>query len=92
MECEPLRGMNMPDQFFKLFLATLTGILAVLFLVVMLVSVARLWRSYRKRTGIGQKAEPTEYIDAWSRYRLKDEDIEDIEVDEEEDDDKWWRK
>ena len=83
----------MPDQFFKLFLATLIGILAVLFLVVMLVAVARGWRSYRKRAGIGQKAEPTEYIDAWSRYQLKDEDIEDIEVDEEDqEDDKWWRK
>jgi len=83
----------MPDQFFKLFPAVLVVIVAVFFLVVILVTVTRLWRSYRKRAGIGQKAEPTEYIDAWSRYRLKDEDIEDIEVDEEDqEDDKWWQK
>jgi hypothetical protein len=83
----------MHPQLVKLFLATLIGVLSVLFLAVLLVSMARGWRSYRKRAGIGQKAEPTEYIDAWSRYRLKDEDIEDIEVDEEDqEDDKWWRK
>ena len=72
----------MPDQFPKLFLASLIGILAALFFVVLLVAVIRGLRAYRKRSGIGHKKEKTEYIDAWSQYRLDDDDIDDLEVDD----------
>jgi hypothetical protein len=44
------------------------------FLFVLVLTLMRMGRHHRKRNKIGQKGDRTEYIDAWSRYKLKDED------------------
>jgi hypothetical protein len=44
------------------------------FLFVLILTLMRMGRHHRKRNKIGQKGERTEYINAWSQYRLKDND------------------
>ena len=45
-----------------------------LFMVILLITIIRIGRYRHRRLGLGQKSPPTEYIDAWSRYRLKDDE------------------
>jgi hypothetical protein len=52
-------------------------ILTLLFFGLVLVTFIRMGRHYRKRVTGDTKPEPTEYVDAWSQYRLpEDEDDE----------------
>lgn len=46
-----------------------------LFFSLLLITLLRSGRYFRKHSGIGRKGEPTDLADAWSNYRLKDEDI-----------------
>ncbi len=46
------------------------------FTIFLIISLIRFSRFQRQRLQIGKKAEPTEYIDAWSRYRLDEKDME----------------
>ena len=55
-----------------LFAWALAVVLGGLFVVMFLMAVARSGRFFRRRHRIGVKEKPTEYIDAWSQYRLKD--------------------
>lgn len=49
-----------------------TGVvLGGLFVFVVLVSLARMTRARRRMLRLGQKNAPTEYVDAWSQYRLE---------------------
>lgn len=54
------------------FWVLLAGI-GVLFSLLLLISLHRASRSYKRRLHLGERGERTEYIDAWSRYRLKDD-------------------
>ena len=53
--------------------AFLTIIVALFGLLVM-ISVFRSFRAYKRGVLTAPKAEPTDYSDAWSQYRLKDSD------------------
>lgn len=44
-----------------------------LFAFVVLISLARMTRARRRVLRLGQKNAPTEYVDAWSQYRLDDD-------------------
>ena len=60
-----------------------TILLLITFMVIVFLTVLiRSGRRYRDMIGIGKKQKPTEHIDAWSNYRLSEEDM-DIEPDEE---------
>ena len=48
-------------------------IVTILFTGIILVTIIRMGRHYRKRVTEDKKAEPTEYVDAWSQYRLKED-------------------
>ena len=48
------------------------------------VAMAALGRFFRRRHRIGVKEQPTEYGDAWSQHRLKDEDWDDPVEDKDE--------
>ncbi len=50
-------------------------IVLALFLPILLITLLRSGRYFRRHSGIGRKGEPTDLADAWSNYRLKDEDI-----------------
>jgi hypothetical protein len=60
----------------KLALFICISFLTALFFMVLIISVIRMGRLQRRRLQIGKKSEPTEYVDAWSRYRLKNEPSE----------------
>lgn len=60
----------------------LAMVLGGLFVVMFLMAVARSGRFFRRRHRIGVKEKPTEYIDAWSQYRLKDQDWKEAYEDE----------
>ena len=49
-------------------------IVTILFTGIILVTIIRMGRGYRKRVTGDTKPEPTEYVDAWSQYRLPEED------------------
>ena len=61
---------------FKLGLAVLFVAVASLFVMLLLISLIRLSRFQRRRLGLGKRLPRTEYIDAWSQYRLKDDPTE----------------
>ena len=58
----------------KLRLMITVGIVVLggFFIAVLLISLLRMGRFYRQRTLRGKKRPPTDYVDAWSQYRLKD--------------------
>ena len=66
-----------------LFVWALAVVLGGLFVVLLTVAMARSGRVFRRRHRIGVKEKPTEHIDAWSQYRLKDSDWDDPDEDEE---------
>jgi hypothetical protein len=49
-------------------------VVAGFFLFILVLTLLRMGRRQRRQAKIGEKAEKTEYIDAWSHYRLKDDD------------------
>ena len=49
-------------------------ILTILFFGLVLITFIRMGRHYRKRVTGDKKPEPTEYVDAWSQYRLPEDD------------------
>ena len=58
---------------FSIALTAAAVILGGVFLFVILLSLTRFNRAIRRLLGIGKKEKPTEYIDAWSQYRLDEE-------------------
>ena len=57
-----------------LMLQTSAIILGGFFMAVFLFTMIRMGRRYRWWAQRGAKREPTEYVEAWSNYRLPDED------------------
>ena len=51
-------------------------ILTILFLGLVLITFIRMGRHYRKRVTGDKKPAPTDYVDAWSQYRLEDDNDE----------------
>jgi hypothetical protein len=60
----------------RLMLVTSIIILSLFFLGVLLISLLRIGRRYRRRVQLGKPDGPTEYVDAWSQYRLKEDEDE----------------
>ncbi|MBN1765518.1 MAG: hypothetical protein JW860_09700 [Sedimentisphaerales bacterium] len=52
-----------------LLIISVSGLFAIIFII----TYFRVRRYRRSKLKIGQKAEPTEYIDAWSQHRLRDD-------------------
>ena len=52
--------------------------LTILFFGLVLITFIRMGRNYRKRVTGDKKPEPTEYVDAWSQYRLPEDDNDEI--------------
>lgn len=65
---------EMKHRQYKLtLLVIIVGIIG-LFMVILSITIIRIGRYRHRRLGLGRKSPPTEYIDAWSRYRLKDDE------------------
>ena len=60
-------------QYKLTLLVIIVGVIS-LFMVILLITIIRIGRFRHRRLGLGRKSPPTEYIDAWSRYRLKDDE------------------
>ena len=60
-------------QYKLTLLVIIVGIIG-LFMVILLITIIRIGRYRHRRLGLGRKSPPTEYIDAWSRYRLEDDE------------------
>ena len=58
----------------KVILSISIVAIVLLFLGVLLLTILRQGRFYRQRVKLGKKNEPTEYVDAWSQYRLDEDD------------------
>lgn len=58
---------------FKLSLIVSIILIVVFFLAILLMTIIRMGRFYRKRIGLGDKNKPTTDIDAWTNYRIKDD-------------------
>ena len=59
---------------YKLFLILLGISIIGLFGIMLFIHYFRARRYRFRKLKIGQKAEPTEYIDAWSQHRINDEE------------------
>lgn len=71
---ETLKRQELKHRQYKLtLLVIIIGVIS-LFMVILLITIIRIGRYQRRRLGLGRKSPPTEYIDAWSRYRLKDDE------------------
>ena len=89
-EMEPVAGpggeVNSADNEVKgrggLYAWALAVVLGGLFIVLLMMAMARSGRFFRRRHRIGVKEKPTEHIDAWSQSRLKDSDWDDPDEDE----------
>ncbi len=64
------------QQVFKRMMPLVIVLLAGIFCLLLLWALLRGWRRQRRMAGIGRKATPTEYVDAWSRHQLNDTEIE----------------
>ena len=60
---------------YKIALLVLAVALFVLFWFMLILALVRMGRFHRRRM-LGKKSEPTEYVDAWSQYRLNDEAVD----------------
>ncbi|MCK5271320.1 MAG: hypothetical protein KAJ52_02040 [Sedimentisphaerales bacterium] len=60
-------------QYKLTLLVIIVGVIS-LFMVILLITIIRIGRFRHRRLGLGRKSPPTEYIDAWSRYRLEDDE------------------
>ena|GEM_PF-3649417 len=61
-----------PRQY-RLYLVLTLIIIISLFVGLILLTVIRVTRRYRRLLYVGRKNEPTEYFDAWKNYRLEDD-------------------
>ena len=59
---------------FKIAMSICIVAIVLFFLMILLLTILRHGRFYRQRIKLGKKNEPTEYVDAWSRYRLDEHD------------------
>lgn len=57
-------------------------VLSVFVVGITLMTLQRMIRRQKQKAGLGQKTPPTEYVDSWKLYRLKDEDLKRISEDE----------
>ena len=64
----------------RLMLTLAITVISALFFVVLIISIVRMGRHLRRRLKLHKKNYPTEYVDAWSQYRLKESDQDDKEV------------
>ncbi len=71
---ETQKQREMKHRQYKLTLLVIIVGIVSLFMVILLITIIRIGRYRHRRLGLGQKSPPTEYIDAWSRYRLKDDE------------------
>jgi len=71
---EKTKDLQQDKKKLKLMIITGSLILGGFFLAVILISALRFGRRYRRRIQPGQHDKPTEYVDAWSQYRLKEDD------------------
>ena len=62
---------------YKLALLVMLLGIAGLFLMFFLITLLRMSRFHRRRLGLGAKREKTQYIDAWSKYRIKKDLLDD---------------
>jgi Na+-transporting methylmalonyl-CoA/oxaloacetate decarboxylase gamma subunit len=60
-------------QYKLTLLVIIVGVIG-LFMVILLITIIRIGRFRHRRLGLGRKSPPTEYIDAWSHYRLEDDE------------------
>ena len=60
-------------QYKLTLLIIIVGVIS-LFMVILLITIIRIGRFRHRRLGLGRKSPPTEYIDAWSHYRLEDDE------------------
>lgn len=73
---EEKTGQETDKKRLKFLLVVNLVFIITAFTIFLIISVIRFSRFQRQRLQIGKKAEPTEYIDAWSRYRLDEKDME----------------
>lgn len=57
----------------RVILLCTIAVVISLFLAILLITIVRIGRYNRRLNRLGKKAEPTEYIDAWSKYRLEED-------------------
>jgi len=69
---DPWFSLPVEKRKLKLMLGASIAVILGFFLVVLMISLMRMGRHYRRRVFLRQKAKPTEYMDAWSNYRLKE--------------------
>lgn len=65
--------VELEQKKFKLSLIVSIIVIVIFFLAILLMTIIRQGRFYRKRLGLGDKSKPTRDIDAWTDYRLKDD-------------------
>lgn len=58
----------------RLMLLAAIIVLSLFFLGAILITLLRIGRRYRRRLQLDKPDGPTEYVDAWSQYRLKEDD------------------
>ena len=69
---DPWFSLPVEKRKLKLMLGASIAIILGFFLVVLTISLVRMGRYYRRLVFFRQKPKPTEYVDAWSNYRLKE--------------------
>ena len=71
---EAQKQREMKHRQYKLtLLVIIVGIIG-LFTVILLITIIRIGRYRHRQLGLGRKSPPTEYIDAWSHYRLENDE------------------
>lgn len=71
---ETKKQRELKNRQYKLtLLVIIVGVIS-LFMVILLITIIRIGRFRHRRLGLGQKSPPTECIDAWSHYRLEDDE------------------
>ena len=78
VEHSDLDEVELERKRFRMTVAAASVILGGLFLFVVLISLVRMSRARRRLLRLGQKNAPTEYIDAWSNYRLDEDSDEQV--------------
>ena len=73
-ETDPQR-QEFERRWFKHLLIVILLLISALFGLLLIITLLRQGRWRRRNLKIGAPPSKTEYIDAWSQYRLKDEDI-----------------
>lgn len=57
-------------------------VLSVFVVGITLMTLQRMIRRQKQKAGLGQKTPPTDYVDAWKQYRLREEDVRNITEEE----------